>query len=373
MTLFRLPDLGEGLPDAEIVEWHIKEGDTIKSDELMLSVETAKAIVEIPSPYCGQIIKLYGKKGEVISTGSPLVEFALSKEQPATTEKRVDTGTVVGKVEVGSEVHSEIPSAISGSLSGIKILPVIRALAKKLNVDLAQIRATGPDGLITREDVLQAHELLSNAGPIEPLQGVRRSMALAMQRAHAEVVPVSIFDEADISEWAQNKDYTVRLLQAIVQGCTQEPALNAWYDSASMGRRLLKGIHIGIAMDTVEGLFVPVIHNTQDKTASELRERIDTLKMQVQDRTVAADDLRGNSITLSNFGKFAGHYASPVVVPPTVAILGVGKVCERIRVIDGQMAIRVILPLSLSFDHRAVTGGEATRFLGAVINHLIQK
>lgn len=381
MTLFKLPDLGEGLPDAEIVEWHIQEGDFIKVDQLMLAVETAKAIIEVPSPYSGQIIKLYGKKGEIISTGSPLVEFSLfdqqSENQP---EKRDDTGTVVGRVEVGNELLLEAATQITRSLGGmegvrnIKVLPAVRALAKKLNVDLAQVQPTGSEGLITREDVIQAEQSLAQAGPVQPLQGTRRTMALMMQRAHAEVVPVCVFDEADITEWSLgHRDYTVRLLQAMVYGCTQEPALNAWYDGASIGRRLLKGVHIGIAMDTSEGLFVPVIHDAQNKTASELRHTIEKLKKQVQERSVSPLELRGNSITLSNFGKFSGQYASPIVMPPTVAILGVGKVREAVRSIGGKILIRMILPLSLTFDHRAVTGGEATRFLGAVMTHLAQK
>lgn len=372
MTLFKLPDLGEGLPDAEIVQWHVKEGDKVKTDQLLVSMETAKAIVEVPSPYCGQILKLYGQKGDVILTGAPLVEFELldkkSENQPP---KREDTGTVVGKVEVGNGVLLETPSQVS---SGIKVLPAVRALAKKLKVDLTQIKPTGPNGLITQEDVKLAQQMFSQAGPLEPLQGVRKAMALSMQQSHAQVVPVSVFDEADITEWGQdNKDYTVRLLQAIIYACQKEPALNAWFDGVSLGRRVLKEVHIGVAIDTPEGLFVPVIHNAQDKPASDLRQIVDRLKMEVQNRSIAASDLKGGSITLSNFGKFAGYYASPIVIPPTVAILGVGAVREVVRVIEGKIAIRMILPLSLTFDHRAVTGGEATRFLGALLAHLARK
>lgn len=375
MMLFKLPDLGEGLPDAEIVQWHIKEGDIVKTDQPIVSMETAKAIVEVPSPYCGRIVKLYGQPGDVILTGNPLVEFERVEGLiEKTQEKRLDTGTVVGKVEVGNEVFSEAPTSVGGTLAGVKVLPAVRALAKKLNVDLTRIIPTGQNGMITQEDVKQAQMILSDAGPMELLHGVRRAMALAMQQSHAQVVPVSLFDEADITEWTgENKDYTVRLLQAIVYACQQEPALNAWYDGTALGRRLLKKIHIGIAMDTPEGLFVPVLHNSQDKTASEFRQAVDQLKSQVLNRSILPDQLRGGSITLSNFGKFAGYYASPIVMPPTVSILGVGSVREVVRPVNGQVSIRMVLPLSLSFDHRAVTGGEATRFLGFVMGHLAKK
>ncbi len=379
MMLFKLPDLGEGLPDAEIVQWHVQEGDIVKTDQPIVAMETAKAIVEVPSPYCGRIVKLYGQPGDIIPTGNPLVEFESTEKISDNSaqniqEKRPDTGTVVGKVEVGHEVFSEVPTSVGRGGIGVKVLPAIRALAKKLNVDLTRIHPTGQNGMITQDDVKQAHLVFSDAPALEPLHGVRRAMALAMQQAHAQVVPVSLFDEADITEWSsQTKDYTVRLLQAMVYACQHEPALNAWYDGVSLGRQMLEQIHIGIAMDTPEGLFVPVIHNSQDKTALQLREEVNVLKKQVYDRSILSDKLRGGSITLSNFGKFAGYYASPIVMPPTVSILGVGSVREVVRSVNGQVAIRMILPLSLSFDHRAVTGGEATRFLGLVMEHLAQK
>lgn len=375
MMLFKLPDLGEGLPDAEIVHWHVKEGDIVKTDQPIVSMETAKAIVEVPSPYCGRIVKLYGQPGDIIPTGNPLIEFEMIENQSEKKqEKRPDTGTVVGKLEVSNKIFSERPTSIGDRAEGIKVLPAVRALAKKLDVDLTRVMPTGQNGMITQEDVKHAQMILSDAGPIEPLQGVRRAMALAMQRSHAEVVPVSLFDEADISAWtSDNRDYTVRLLQAMVYACQQEPALNAWYDGVTLGRRLLKKIHIGIAMDTPEGLFVPVLHDSQDKTALELRCAVDQLKSQVHNRSVLPEQFRGGSITLSNFGKFAGYYASPVVMTPTVSILGVGAQREVVRPINGQVEIRTILPLSLSFDHRAVTGGEATRFLGCVIAHLAKK
>ncbi|HET9844082.1 MAG TPA: dihydrolipoamide acetyltransferase family protein, partial [Gammaproteobacteria bacterium] len=276
MNIFKLPDLGEGLPDAEIVTWHVKEGDTVTQDQLLVSMETAKAVVDVPSPYSGKVTKLHGNPGDIIETGKPLVSFEGEKNA------KTDSGTVVGKVEVGSEVVQEKASSISRS-SNVKVLPAIRALAKKLNVDLTTITPSGPQGTITKEDVEQAHERLVQAGPLELLRGVRRSMAITMQQSHSEVVPVTIFEDADITDW-KNKDFTVRLLKAIAHACLKEPALNAWYDGQAMGRRLLNYCNIGLAMDTQEGLFVPVIENVQDKNISELRDEIETLKEEVLNR-----------------------------------------------------------------------------------------
>ncbi|HKY69282.1 MAG TPA: dihydrolipoamide acetyltransferase family protein [Gammaproteobacteria bacterium] len=363
MKIFNLPDLGEGLADAEIVQWHVKEGEMIKVDQPLVSMETAKAVVEVPAPYSGKITKLYGKKGDIIPTHAPLVEFDLG-------EVRKDPGAVAGKLEVGNEVVGDVLQSVSSKISGVKILPAVRALAKKLNVDLSTLMPTGKDGTITAEDVKSASLSFSEAGPLEPLRGVRRQMALVMQQSHAEVVPVTVLDDADITEWEGKKDYTIRLLKAMIFAAQKEPALNAWYDGQAMGRRVLHQVHIGIAMDTVDGLFLPVIKNAQEKTREALREELEVLKQEVSSRKIVPAKLQGASIILSNFGKFAGKYANPVVVPPTVAILGVGSLRNELRVIEGEPSVRQILPLSLTFDHRAVTGGEATRFLGHLIESL---
>lgn len=363
MKVFNLPDLGEGLPDAEIVDWHVKEGQQVEVDEPLVSMETAKAVVEVPSPHSGVIAKLHGEKGDTINTGAPLVSFDAIEDS-----QKKDTGTVVGKVEVGETVVQEKVTQVSKA-GGVKIMPAVRALAKKLEVDLASITPTGPDGTITKEDVQTAHGQKSQSSPMEPLKGVRRMMAITMQQSHQEVVPVTIYDDADISDW-EDKDYTSRMLKAIVFACSKEPALNGYFDGKAMARRLLEECHVGLAMDTEEGLFVPVIENVQDKTPAALRDEINTLKQEVKARTVKPEQLKGNTITLSNFGNFAGRYASPIIVPPTMAIIAVGKIREEVRAVKGDPMVRTIMPISLSFDHRAVTGGEATRFLGHLLESL---
>jgi len=368
MSVFHLPDLGEGLAEAEIHEWYVKEGDTVTVDQPLVSMETAKAVVDVPAPHAGKIVKLYGKKGDIIQTHAPLIEF----EGSASVQK--DKGTVVGNLEESSAVLDEgdmIIGAAKKTANTVKAMPAVRALAKQLNVDLTAVTPSGPQGQITVDDVKKlAGQHAPKLGNVEALHGVRRFMAIAMQKSHQEVVPVTIIDDAVENPASQEKDFTVCMLQALVAAIHAEPALNAWYDGKNMERCIHQEVNIGLAMDTPEGLFVPVLKNVEKKTPTELRTEIDALKKSVRARTVAPSELQGATITLSNFGTIAGRYSNPIIVPPTVAILGCGKVREEVVAREGKMEIRKVAPLSLTFDHRAVTGGEATRFLAAIIKYL---
>lgn len=368
MNIFNLPDLGEGLPDAEIHEWFVKEGDVVQADQPLVSMETAKAVVEVPCSQSGTIAKLFGKPGEVIKTGEPLVAFAASNAKPA------DKGTVVGNLEESTEISEDnfTIGTSSATRQRIKATPAVKMLAKKLQVDLNTLQGTGEYGVITQQDVQrQADHNTQLPVGYEALRGVRRAMLHSMVQSHAEVVPVSIFDEADIHAWNVGSDITARLIKAIVDACKKEPALNAWFDGKHAARQCFDQVHLGIAMDNEEGLFVPVIHDAGSYTADGLRQIINDFKQSVSDRTVAASQLKGATITLSNFGKFAGRFASPIIVPPMVCIIAVGRLYKAAVVnAAGIVEAHSTLPLSLSFDHRAVTGGEATRFLGAIIESL---
>jgi len=372
MNIFKLPDLGEGLTEVEIVEWLVNVGDFVELDQPLVTVETAKAIVEIPSPQQGKIYKLYGEASDIVQVGDPLIEFEgeASQSSSSSPEKREDTGTVVGEVVVGKDVVNEKATSVGQSSSGIKATPAVRALAKRMDVDLSVVTPTGPNETITAADVQRVAKLFAEVGPLELLRGVRRAMANAMARSNAEVVPVTIYDDVDIESWKDRDDITMRLIRSIVRACEKEPSLNAWYDSHAMGRRVLKQVHLGIAVDTADGLFVPVLRNVNERTPEDLRQGLDAIKRDVKARSIPPEELRGYTFTLSNFGVFAGRYANPIVVPPTVAILGAGKVRKEVVVADDQPAVHWVLPLSLTFDHRAVTGGEATRFMGYVIEDL---
>jgi len=322
-------------------------------------------VVDIPAPYAGKVAKLYGKAGDIAHLGAPLVAFEGESDT-------ADTGTVVGKVEVGQRVVSEAPAAPAPLTGGIKTTPAVRALARKLNVDLAMVTPTGADGLLTASDVQRAARILSEVGPIEMLRGVRRFMAQNMELAHAEVASVTIMDDADIDSWPAGTSTMLRLIRSLVAGARAEPSLNAWYDSEKVGRWVMKKVDIGIAVDTPDGLLVPVLRNCGERDPQELKQALDKLIADARARKVPPEELRANTITLSNYGSIAGRYASPVVVPPTVAILGAGRIAKQVVVVNDQPAVRRMLPLSLTFDHRVATGGEAGRFLNAVILDLQQ-
>ncbi len=368
MKVFKLPDLGEGLQEAEIVQWYVKAGDEIAADKPLLSVETDKAVVEVPSPRGGRIARIYAAPGDVIKIGAALVEF--EGEAGAEPAPREDKGTVVGEVTSSDQVVNEAATQIGQSRLSVKATPAVRALAKRLDVDLSVVTPSGSDGLITRGDVERVSKIFAELGPIERLRGPRRVMARNMTMACAEVAPATLNDDADIGDWDDDQAVTLRLVRAIVAGCRAEPCLNAWYDSHSVGRRVLKKIHLGLAVDTPEGLFVPVLHDVGERTPDDLEKGLDRLKADVRARTIPPEELRGYTIILSNFGTIAGRYASPIVQPPTVAILGAGVIRDQVLAKAGAPAVRKVLPLSLTFDHRVVTGGEAARFLRAVMEDL---
>lgn len=387
MNIFKLPDLGEGLPDAEIHEWHVKEGDTVKTDQLLVSMETAKAVVDVPSPCDGVIAKLHGKAGDVIDVGAPLVEF-VSDKPVATTEPVKSSShvgaTVAGNIEVGDTILKENAAGIQSTsthTTGAQTLPAIRMLADKLGISLNSIQGTGHQGQITLDDFANAIKKMGvhaksapaiaiPAGDYQPLKGVRKAMANTMAASHQAVVPVTIVDDADIGAWGKGTDITCRLIRAIVNACKLEPVMNSWFDGEHLAIDIKKEINLGLAMDSEDGLFVPVLKNAETRSVEDLRTDIERFKEQVKSRTIPQDDLKGPTISLSNFGTFAGRYASPIVVPPMVTIVGAGRLRQQVVLVDGDVESHRIMPISVTFDHRAATGGEASRFLKAIIDDL---
>jgi pyruvate dehydrogenase E2 component (dihydrolipoamide acetyltransferase) len=358
VTIFALPDLGEGLQEAELVSWHVSESDHVVEDQPLVAVETEKAVVEIPSPQSGRIARLLAKPGDRVKVGAPLVEF--EEGTPA------DTGTVVG--ELTSESRLARP-AIPAASHRVAAMPAVRALARERGVDLSELTGTGPGGAITRLDVERAAP--SSRGGGEPLRGVRRAMALNMARARAEIVPATLWDDVDIETWwAPDADVTLHLVRAIAVACAAEPALNAWFDSQALTRQLLSRIDLGIAIDTADGLIVPVLRDIAGRGDPVLRSDLDALKLAAHNRTLAPADLQNPTITLSNFGMLAGRHAALVVVPRQVAIVGAGRIYSAAVPGNRNTSFHHFLPLSLTFDHRVVSGGEAARFLCAIMDAL---
>lgn len=359
MSIFRLPDVGEGLHEAEIVTWHVGVGDHVVADQPLVSVETDKAVVEIPSPRSGHIAALHGEPGDVVDVGDPLVEYADGQAD--------DRGAIVG--DLPTAASEPVPEPARSGTG--RAAPAVRALALSLGVDLTAMVGSGPGGAITRADVDAAAGGSGSAdGPIEPLRGVRRAMDANMSRAHAQVVPATVTEEADIGAWPAGTDPTIRLIRAIARASELEPALNAAYLGRDRGRRLHGHVDVGIAVDTEDGLFVPVLSDVARRAPDDLRRALDAMRSDIETRTVASEHLQGATISLSNFGVFGGRHAALVVVPPQVAIVGAGRARDVVVAHDGEIVARRHLPLSLTFDHRVVMGGEAARFLAAVTDDL---
>ena len=432
---FFLPDLGEGLPDAEIVEWHVKTGDIIRLDEPLVSMETAKAVVEVPSPFSGKVLRRAGEAGDVIATGSPLVDIEIDPDLPqradaqdtghhhggtpspvtlrappspegsgAGGEGGGDAGTVVGAMESSNVVRTE--QAVS--VGGIKAMPAVRALAKKLKVDLNRVSASGAEGVITLADVKAvaagtaaylpsaigrragdegsatttpspaalgaapspAGRGEDHADKDEPIRGVRRNMLRSMSAAHAEVVPTTLMDDADLHAWRPGEDITVRTVRALAVAAKAEPALNAWLNAKEGTLRRHSAVHLGIAVDSPDGLFVANLRHSDSRDGAQIRAELDRLRDGVKQRSLPPEDLSGYTLMFSNFGVFAGKYATPVVVPPCVCIVGAGRLYHAVVPVLGGLETHRMMPISLTFDHRAATGGEAARFLKALIGDL---
>ena len=361
MTQFTLPDLGEGLQEAEIVQWHVSVGEHVARDEPLVSVETDKAVVEVPAPWPGTVVELFAEAGDVVPIGAPLVAI---RKETATD----DPGTPVGRLPdaaAATEQKSEPQERAIPHRPEVKATPAVRKLARELGIDLSAIKGTGPDGAVTSTDV----EKQAGNG-WQPLRSVRRTMASNMAFAHNEVAATTIMDIAHVTAWQQDRDVTVSLVRAMVKACRAVPSLNAWFDGRKEASILHKSVDLGIATHTDDGLFVPVLRDAGDLNEDGLRSALDCIKRQVRERRIPAEDLQGQTITLSNFGMVGGRHAALIVVPPQVAILGAGRIVQEPQAIDGSVVVGGVLPLSLTFDHRAVTGVEATQFLMTVIRDL---
>ncbi len=273
MNTFDLPDLGEGLRDAQIVAWHVSVGDHVVMDQPLVSVETEKAVVEILSPQAGQVAQLYGQVGEIVAVGSALVRFDEDGQR--------GSESVVGELPhlsaqsdtTGSPTPASSGGRVQDQHSNVRAAPAVRQRARQRGVDLTSIAGSGPGGAITMRDIDEQQQSESDSQPLnadrETLSGTRRAMAGAMSAAGAQIVPASVCADADITHWGSIEDLMVRLVSAMVAGCTAQPELNVGYDGLSGERTLHKQVDIGIAVDTDHGLVVPVLRNAQALSPSD--------------------------------------------------------------------------------------------------------
>lgn len=369
---FLLPDLGEGLSEAEIINWHVAPGDRVVADQPLVTVETDKAVVDIPSPGSGVVEACLGEPGDVVAVGEPLLRFSGAAG-------RQDAGAVVG--ELPQAVRGEpkrpaepapeaepAPSAQAAAApihrAEVKASPRARKRARELGVELGSVIGTGPHRVIQVRDVEAA---VVGAG--DRLEGVRRAMARRMADADQRVVRATVTGEADISAWSRSSrpgSPILRLLRAMAVAVEAAPRMNAWFDDRAERVANQATVNVGIAMETQDGLFVPVLRDVAGKSQVELEAELDRLQGEVESRTIRPDELRGATISLSNFGAIGGLYAEMVVVPPQVAIIGAGRAFERVVLRDGAPAAANMLPLSVTFDHRVLTGVEACTYLLAM-------
>lgn len=409
MTVFNLPDLGEGLEDARVVEWHVSEGDRIVKGQPMVSMETAKAIVDIPCPVSGIVGSVKVAVDDLVDVGAPLIEFTDKDNAPSTAENKASYG-IVGDIPSDAAPNSEFnleslnangqnaantssrqtkPDSVIATGAGnqhaettplthtqsqLQAAPIVRHYAHQHGVDLSQVTATGFNDSITRADVdaylqqASTHQSVPHTGSSKSRSNsARRRMASAMAKSHSEVVPATVTDFADVNNWNRQTDATVEILLAIESACREEPKLNASYNGSTQSLESNSSVNIGIAVDLPEGLFVPVIKNVENKSATDLRSELDTRVSELKVGQVSAENMQNPTITLSNFGSLGGIHAQLVVLPPQIAILGTGRITPMVVARDCGVHIRRQLPVSLTFDHRAVTGGEVVRFLNTFI------
>ena len=419
---FKFPDVGEGITEGEIVKWLVNEGDKVKENDNIVQIETDKAVVDIPSPKTGTVLKIHFKEGETVKVGETLVTIGGASEKISVEKKEIreeplkkaESVSVVGELEEASDEDEEKPKekikieAIKVPKDGVKALLRVRRLANKLGVDITRVNSTGEGGSVTEDDVINAsrggmqrttEEKADTVNQISgvkiakkydmwgylervPLKGIRKTVAKNMVRSHNETAPVTAMMDVDITKlWdlrekekkdAEKKGVKLTLfpyiIRAIIEGLKKHPYLNATLEDDEIV--LKKYYNIGIAVDSDNGLIVPVIKRAEIKSLYEIAKEIVDLAEKVRSRRADIMDLKGGSFTITNYGSIGTNYGTPIINPPESAILGVGKAFDRAVLIKDKVENRKILPLSLTFDHRILDGAEAARFLNTVQEYL---
>jgi pyruvate dehydrogenase E2 component (dihydrolipoamide acetyltransferase) len=358
---FKLPDLGEGLTEGEVARWLVTEGQEIAEDDPLVEIQTDKATVEIPSPYAGTVLKILVAEGEVAPVGTVLVFVGGPDEAiPGDETASVDPGRDHSRA-------ADVPAAGRGSAGKVQATPLVRRIAGELGVDLGAVTGTGPGGRITEDDVRAAADGAPSEGRREPMRGVRRLIAEHMARAHREVPPVTWVEECDFGAVARGE-----LLATVVKACAdalaEHPELNARLEGDDIV--YLERWDIGVAVQTEQGLVVPVVRGCREKSVAEIHAEIERLAEAAREGTIAADEVRGSTFTVSSAGKLAGLFQTPIVNYPEVAILSIGRIGPRAVVRDGEIVVAEVGTIAITFDHRVVDGARAAAFGLSVIGRL---
>ncbi len=388
---FKLPDLGEGIAEAEICRWLVTVGETVGEHQPVVEVETDKALVELPSPKAGKVFRQHCPEGAIVKVG----DILLTIEDAKAEEERPPSYGIVGELP---EAEDECPlgqavdiSTESLSRSEVRAMPSVRALAKELNVSLEGLSGTGPEGSITAEDVQTvaqpapaANAAIASEGERLPQKGIRRVIARKLLQSQQTTAFVTNMDEFDVTRlWILKQRERPQLaekelhltflpffMKAAQHALLEYPRFNARLDDASDELILQPKCHMGIAVDTPDGLMVPVLRDVGSKSIIDIATELQNLSEHAHQRSIALDDLQGSTFTLTNFGAYGGYFATPIINSPNVAILGCGRICQRPWVVEGELAVRYVLPLSLTFDHRVSDGAEACRFLSRIGQYL---
>jgi pyruvate dehydrogenase E2 component (dihydrolipoamide acetyltransferase) len=341
---FKLPDLGEGVREGEIARWLVQVGQTIEEDDPLVEIQTDKTTVEIPSPAAGTVARILVEEGQLVPVGTPLV--------------------LIGDGEVTASPAAQ-PAAAK-----VQATPVVRRIASELGVDLASVQGTGPGGRVTEDDVRSMARPLER-GRREPLRGVRREIARHLTTAHREIPPVTVVEECDFTDLSSargERSYLPYLLQATVAGLKEVPELNA----TLAGEEIVfwERYDLGLAVQTEQGLVVPVLRAADDKSIDELEAEAARLAGAARAGSLAPEELRGSTFTVSSAGRLGGLLTTPLINHPEVGILSLGRIAPRAVVRDGEVVAREVGWLSCTFDHRVVDGVRASEFLLAVIAQL---
>jgi pyruvate dehydrogenase E2 component (dihydrolipoamide acetyltransferase) len=358
---FKLPDLGEGLTEGEIARWLVEEGQEIAEDDPLVEIATDKTTVEIPSPAGGTVSRILVPEGEVVPVGTVLVVIGGNGAAPSAREDEQP------RVEPASQQEPARPAA-----EKVRATPLVRKVAAELGVDLAAVTGTGPQGRLTEEDVRAAAAgepaaAATAEGERVPLRGVRRQMFEHLTRAHREIPAVTWVEECDFSD-LELKRLVPLVLQAVVASLGEFPELNARVGEGELV--LLDRYDIGIAVQTEQGLVVPVVHGCDRLSLEELDAEVRRLADAAHAGTLKPEELRGGTFTVTSAGKAAGLFVTPLVNHPEVAILGIHRIDERPVVRDGEVVVRRIGNVSVTFDHRVIDGKRAAEFGLAVIGRL---
>ncbi len=404
---FILPDLGEGVHEAELIRWRVKPGDRVEEHQTLAEMETDKALVEVPSPWSGVIRELHGKAGDIIAVGSVLVSYDVAgagSATPAHAESSQDAGTVVGSVDTKLAVSQrftrrapEAPVAAGKALA----TPAVRRVARELGVDINQVTGSGRGGRVTASD-LQSHRQApapaARPKPAEPavpavdaegvaqripFRGVRRKIAESLRHSISTAAHFTVTEEADVTELdRKRREYGTVLgrklsflpivITAACRALRQHPALNAVVDEQGQEILVKGAINLGVAVDTEHGLMVPVVRDADRLSIADLAVAVADLAERARKRTIPREELLGGTFTISNVGSYGGLFATPIINHPEVAILAVGRVREHVLVRKGMFYAGLVMPLSLSCDHRVVDGAEGARFLGTLARLLEQ-